>query len=129
VCSSDLNCNTKKEMILLSLHIEREMRTNAINKLAVYLHLDEPVSMTQIITYAQNQVRKNLIDYQEKFADLITRIEKVNTINKNLITFSLANVSNTINYIDSLTLSSPNYGPSGHIKAGNLQGRLISQAG
>ena len=85
--------------------------------------------MTQIIASAQNHIRKNLMDYQEKFADLIKQINKVNENNKHLITFSLSHVNNTISYINSLTSSYLNYSPSGQIKAGNLQGRLISQAG
>lgn len=124
-----LECNAKKERVLQSLHIALEKRMNAINNIATHLHLDKPVSMTQIIASAQNPIRKNLIDYQEKFADLIALLNKVNKNNKNLITFSLSYVCNTINYISGLTSSSPNYNPSGQIKAGNLQGRLISQAG
>ena len=106
-----------------------EIRMSAINKIAAHLHLDEPVFMTQIIASAQNHIRKNLMDYQEKFADLIKQINKVNEKNKHLITFSLSQVNNTISYINSLTSSSLNYSPSGQIKAGNLHGRLISQAG
>ena len=124
-----LNCNTKKEMILLSLNITLDMRISAINKIAEYLHVDKPVSISEIIAHASNRVGQNLMDYQEKFADLITRINKVNNNNKHLITFSLANVNNIISYINSLTSSYLNYNPAGQIKAGNLHGRLISQAG
>ncbi len=129
VLSDILNCNTKKEMVLLSLNMASDTRINAINKIAAHLHLDKPVSMSQIIASAQNQFRQNLMDYQEKFADLIKQINKVNENNKHLITFSLSHVNNTISYINSLTSSHLNYSPSGQIKAGNLQGRLISQAG
>jgi len=124
-----LNCNTKKEMVLLSLNMASDTRINAINKIVAHLHLDKPVSMSQIIASAQNQFRQNLMDYQEKFAALIKQINKVNENNKHLITFSLSHVNNTISYINSLTSSHLNYSPSGQIKAGNLQGRLISQAG
>ena len=129
VVADIFNFNIKKEMVLLSLNMALEMRTSAVDKLAAYLHLDEPASMTQIITCARNQIRKNLMDYQEKFAGLIAQIDKVNKMNKNLITFSLTHINNTINYINSLTPLHPNYSPSGQIKAGKLQGKLISQAG
>jgi len=129
VLTDILNCNTKKERILLSLNMALEMRMCAFNKIVAHLHLDKPVFMTQIIATAQNQFRKNLTDYQEKFADLTKQINTVNESNKHLITFSLSYVNNTISYINSLTSSYLNYSPSGQIKAGNLQGRLISQAG
>jgi hypothetical protein len=129
VLTDILDCNVKKERVLLSTNMSLEMRMSALNKIAVHLHLDKPVFMTQIITSAQNQFRKNLIDYQEKFADLIKQINKVNESNKRLITFSLSQVSNTISYINSLTSAYLNYSPSGQIKAENLHGRLISQAG
>jgi len=129
VIADILNCNTKKEMILLSLNIALDMRISAINKIAEYLHIDKPVSISEIIAHAHNRIGQNLMDYQEKFADLITRINKVNNNNKHLITFSLANVNNIISYINSLTSSYLNYNPAGQLKAGNLHGRLISQAG
>lgn len=129
VLADILNCNTKKEMVLLSLNMALEMRMSALNKIAARLQLDNPVFMTKIIASAEYHIRKNLMDYQEKFADLIKQINTVNVSNKYLITFSLSHVNNTINYINSLTSSYLNYSPSGQIKAGNLHGRLISQAG
>jgi flagellar biosynthesis/type III secretory pathway chaperone len=129
VLADILDCNAKKERVLLSLSMAVEMRMSALNKIAAHLHLDEPVFMTQIITCAQHHIGKNLLDYQEKFAELIKQINKVNDSNRHLITFSLSHVNNNICYINSLTSSYLNYSPSGQIKAGNLQGRLISQAG
>ncbi len=129
VLTDILDCNSKKEMVLLSLNMALEMRMSALNKIAAHLHLDQPDFMTQIIVSALHHIRKNLIDYQEKIADLIKQIHKVNENNKQLITFSLSYVNNNISYINSLTSSSTNYTPSGQIKAGNLHGRLISQAG
>jgi flagellar biosynthesis/type III secretory pathway chaperone len=129
VLTDILDCNTKKEKVLLSLSMAIETRMSALNKIAAHLHLDKPLFLTQIITVAQNQFRENLIDYQEKFADLTKQINKVNEKNKHLITFSLSQINNTINYINSLTSSYLNYSASGQIKAGNLHGRLISQAG
>jgi flagellar biosynthesis/type III secretory pathway chaperone len=129
VLTDILDCNTKKERVLLSLNMALEMRKNALNKIAAHLHLDKPVFMTQIIASAQDHIGKKLMDYQEKLADLITQINKINENNKRLITFSLSYINNTISYINSLTSSCLNYSPSGQIKAGNLHGRLISQAG
>ena len=129
VLTDILNCNARKEMVLLSLNMALDMRMSVIHKIAAHLHIDKPVSVSQIIAYAQHHIRKNLTDYQEKFTDLIKQINKVNENNKHLITFSLSHINNTINYINSLTSSHLNYSPSGQIKAGNLQGRLISQAG
>jgi flagellar biosynthesis/type III secretory pathway chaperone len=124
-----LDCNMKKERVLLTINMALEMRMSALNKIVAHLHLDKPVFMTQIIVSAQHHIRKNLIDYQEKFADLIKQINKINESNKRLISFSLSQVGNTISYINSLTSSCLNYSPSGQIKARNLHGRLISQAG
>ena len=79
--------------------------------------------MVQIISIncANYKIRKNLMDYQEKFAGLITQIDKVNKMTIKLIPFSLTHINNTSNYINILTLSHPNYNPSGQNKAGKLQ--------
>lgn len=122
-----LDFNTRKERVLLSLNMAQEMRMGDIKKIISHLNLDEPVSMAQLVAYARNHTRQNLIDYQEKFAGLITRIENINENNKELISFSLAHITNTLNYINSLTSSSPHYDRYGQIKAGYLQGKLISR--
>jgi tRNA isopentenyl-2-thiomethyl-A-37 hydroxylase MiaE len=122
-----LDFNTRKERALLSLNIVQEMRIAAIKKIALYLQLEEPVSITQLVAYAQSHTRQNLIDYQEKFAGLITRIEKINESNKELISFSLSHITNTLNYINILTSSNPHYDRYGQIKAEYLQGKVISR--
>jgi hypothetical protein len=65
----------------------------------------------------------------EKFSGPTARIEKMNEYSKSLITFSLSHISNTMNYISSLTSSQTNCHRSGKLKAGNLQDRLTSQEG
>lgn len=124
-----LEFNTKKERLLLSLNMATEMRISAIKKIAIHLNLEEPVAMRQLIAYAQNQTRQNLIRCQEKFSDLLLQIQRINENSKGLISFSIAHLGNTLKYINVLTSSQPNYDQSGHRKAGNLQGRLISKEG
>jgi flagellar biosynthesis/type III secretory pathway chaperone len=106
-----------------------EIRLNAVKKIASSLHLNEPVTMGQLISYAQDKTRQNLIDYKEKFAELILTVQKANNHNRALIEASLSYINNTLHYISSLTCSSPNYDRNGQIGAGNLQSRLISAAG
>jgi hypothetical protein len=88
-------------------------------------------AMAQIISIncAHYPIRKNLMDYEEKFAGMITQIDKVNKMKIQLILFSLAYINNVSNYIKKLTLSHPNYNPSIQIKAGKLQCKQISQSG
>jgi flagellar biosynthesis/type III secretory pathway chaperone len=124
-----LENNARKEAIVLSLNMTAGMRRKAVDTLAAGFHLDEPVSLTTIIERAPISTRQILSDYQEKFADIMEQVQKLNEANKNLISFSLTHVRNTFNYINSLVCSNPNYDHHGQIKAGNLQGRLISQAG
>lgn len=124
-----IDFNTRNERLLLSVRMATEIRMNAIKKITSCLQLDEPVTMGQLIAYAGDKTRQNLIDYKEKFADLILRIEKTNNHNRTLIAASLSHINNTLNYINSLTCSSPNYDRYGQFKAGNLQSRLISEAG
>jgi hypothetical protein len=124
-----IDFNSRNERLLLSVKAASEIRTNAIKKIASSLHLDEPVTMAQLIAYAQDKTRQNLIDFKEKFADLILKIEKTNNHNRELIAASLSHINNTLNYIGILTCSNPNYDRQGRIRAGNLQSRLISEAG
>jgi len=126
---SILENNARKEVIVLSLNMASEMRKKAVKKIASQLHFDDPPSLTKIIAHTQGNSRQRLLDYQEKFTDVMAIIKKLNEDNKNLITFSLAHVRNTFNYISSLLASNPHYDHRGQIKAENLQGRLISQAG
>jgi hypothetical protein len=124
-----LDLNARKERVLLFLSMAQDARTGITKKILSHLNLDEPASMSQLAAYAQQYTRQNLIDYQEKFSDLISRIDKINESNRNLIDFSLAYISNSLNYINMLTSHNPNYNRSGQIKAENLQGRLISREG
>jgi flagellar biosynthesis/type III secretory pathway chaperone len=124
-----IDFNSRNERLLLSVKMASEIRMNAIKKITSYLHLDEPVTMGQLIAYAPDNIRQNLVDYKEKFADMILKIQQTNNHNRELITASLSHINNTLNYIDSLTCPSPNYDRNGQIKAGNLQSRLISEAG
>jgi flagellar biosynthesis/type III secretory pathway chaperone len=124
-----IDFNSRNERLLLSVKMAADIRMNAIKKITSYLHLDEPVTMGQLIAYAQDNIRQNIIDYKEKFADMILKIRRTNNHNRELIAASLSHINNTLNYIDSLTCPSPNYDRNGQIKAGNLHSRLISEAG
>lgn len=124
-----IDFNSRNERLLLSVKMASELRVDAIKKITCRLHLDEPVTMSQLIAYAPDKTRQNLIDYKEKFADLILKIQKTNNHNRELIVASLSHIKNTLNYIDNLSCSSPHYDRHGQISAGNLQSRLISEAG
>lgn len=124
-----IDFNSRNDRLLLSVRMASEIRTDAIKRITACLHLEEPVSMAQLIAHAPAGTRQNLIDCKEKFADLIREIRKTNDLNRELITSSLAHVNNTLNYINSLTSPVPNYDRQGQIRAGNLQSRLISRAG
>jgi flagellar biosynthesis/type III secretory pathway chaperone len=121
--------NSRNERLLLSVKMASDFRMSAINKITSRLHLDTPPTMGQLITYAPDKTRQNLIDYKEKFTDLILRIQTANNHNRELISASLSHINNTLNYIDSLTCSYPHYNYHGQIRAGNLHGRLISELG
>jgi flagellar biosynthesis/type III secretory pathway chaperone len=124
-----IDFNSRNERLLLSVKMASELRVNAIKKITSCLHLDEPVTMSQLIAYAPDKTRQNLIDYKEKFADLILKIQKTNNHNRELIAASLSHIKYTLNYIDNLRCSTPHYDRHGQIRAGNLQSRLISEAG
>lgn len=124
-----LESNARKEVIVLSLNMAAEMRINAVKELSSQLKFSKPASLTQIIASTNGDIRQNLMDYQEKFAGIINQTKKANENNKNMISFSLSHIRNTFNYINSLIASNQNYDHQGQIKAENLHGRLISQAG
>jgi flagellar biosynthesis/type III secretory pathway chaperone len=124
-----VNFNSRNERLLLSVRMASEIRMSAIDKIVSCLHLDEPVNLAQLIAHARVGTRQNLINCKEKFADLILKIQQANNLNRELITASLSHINNTLNYINSLKSPLPNYDRHGQIRAGNLQSRLISQAG
>jgi hypothetical protein len=124
-----LEFNKGKEFLLLSINMAEATRMDIIKKILSVLKLDEPASMSQLVAHAQNNVRQNLVDYQEKFADIVSSIKTITDKNKDLIHALLSRTKKTINYINVLTSNNPNYNQYGQIKAGNLQGRLISQEG
>jgi flagellar biosynthesis/type III secretory pathway chaperone len=128
--SADLDTfNKRHEQLIISLQMASDIRMSAIKKITDHLHFNEPVTMTLLISHAQDQIRQNLLNYQEKFTALILQIKKMNDRNKNLIAVSLSQINNTLSYINGLTCSSPSYDQRGHVRAGNLQSRLISKAG
>jgi flagellar biosynthesis/type III secretory pathway chaperone len=124
-----VNFNSRNDRLLLSVKMASEIRMSAIDKIASCLHLDEPVTMAQLIAHARVSTRQNLIECKEKFADLILKIRQANNLNRELIAASLSHINNTLNYISCLRCPLPNYDRHGQIRAGNLQSRLISQAG
>lgn len=124
-----LDFNSRNDRLLLSVRMAAEIRANAVTKITSCLHLEEPVAMGQLIAHAPANTRQILIDCKEKFADLILEIRETNNLNRELIASSLSHINNTLNYINSLTCPVPNYDRQGQIRAGNLQSRLISQAG
>lgn len=104
-------------------------RAEAVGRIIARLGLDGPVSFIQMAAYADIATRQRLTGYRENFADRVRRIEEANEINRQIIALTLAHVSHNINFINNIWTSIPNYDQNGQIKAGNLQGRLISQAG
>lgn len=124
-----IDFNSRNERLLLSVKMASEIRMNAIEKITSCLNLDEPVTIGLLIAYAKDKTRQNLIDYKEKFADLLLKIQERNHHNRELIAASLSHINNTLHYINSLTCINSNYDRHGQIRAGNLQSRLISQAG
>jgi hypothetical protein len=124
-----IDFNSRNDRLLLSVQMASEIRMSAIKKITSCLHLDGTVTMGQLIAHAQVNTRQNLIDCKEKFADLVLKIRQTNSLNRELIAASLSHINNTLNYISNLTSPLPNYDRHGQIRAGNLQSRLISQAG
>ncbi|MFH1081239.1 MAG: flagellar protein FlgN [Pseudomonadota bacterium] len=104
-------------------------RAETIAKIVAHMGLEASVSFVQMAACADIATRQVLTRYREKFADIVNRIEEANEINRQIIALTLAHVSNNLNFIHNISSSIPNYDQQGQIKAGNLQGRLISQAG
>ena len=121
--------NSRKERVLLSLQMATSIRLEAQGKIAARLHLEEPVSMQHLIAHTDGEIRQNLLNYQEKFTDLRTQIEKMNKNNQELIEFSRNQIGILTNYISTLMSSSQNYNQQGYVMAQKLRGRLLSKEG
>jgi hypothetical protein len=63
----------------------------------------------QMISQVQDKTRKNFIDYKEKFADLIVKLQKSYNQSQALIEASLFQANNNINYNSVLTCYNPSY--------------------
>jgi flagellar biosynthesis/type III secretory pathway chaperone len=124
-----LDINARKAEAYRQSEAAAQRRVESIDRIVACLGLENPVSFAQLTACADVATRQILIGYREKFADMVRHIEKTNEINRQIITLTLAHVSNNLNFIHSISSSIPNYDQRGQIKAGNLQGRLISQAG
>ena len=127
--SDIVDIGAAKEKAFRESETAAHLRAEAVGYIIAHLGLDEPVSFVQLAAYADIATRQELTGYREKFADLVRRIEDANEVNRQIIALTLAHVSTNINFIHSISSSIPNYDQHGQIKAGNLQGRLISQAG
>jgi flagellar biosynthesis/type III secretory pathway chaperone len=124
-----LDVGTRKGDAFRQSEEAAQRRAEAVVQIVAHLGLESPVSFVQMAAYADVATRQVLIGYREKFADIVRRIEEANEINRQIIALTLAHVSNNLNFIHNISSSIPNYDQHGQIKAGNLQGRLISQAG
>ena len=124
-----LDISTRKGEAYRQSEAVVQRRVECIDSIIAYLGLEPPVSFAQLTACADVATRQILTGYREKFADIVCRIEKTNETNRQTIELTLAHVSNNLNFIHSISSSIPNYDHHGQIKAGKLQGRLISQAG
>lgn len=104
-------------------------RTESVGRIIAHIGVEAPVSFFQMAAYADVATRQVLTGYREKFADIVRRIEEANEINRQIITLTLAHINKNINFINNISSSISNYDHHGQVKAGNLQGRLISRAG
>jgi len=104
-------------------------RVEAVGRIIARLGLEDPVSFVQLAAHADAATRQILTGYRDKFAGIVRQIEKSNEANRRIIALTLAHINKNINFINNISSSISNYDHHGQMKAGNLQGRLISRAG
>ena len=121
--------NSRKERVLLSLQMATSIRLEAQGKIAARLLLEEPVSMQHLIAYTEGEIQQNLLNYQEKFTNLQTQIEKLNKNNRELIDFAISQIGILTNHINKLISPPPGYNQQGYVTAPKLHGRLLTQEG
>lgn len=124
-----LDVGVMKEKAMRNSEAAMRQRTFCMRQIIAHLGLQEPVGFAQVVAHADLETRQELTDCREKIADITGRIGNINEINRQTITSMLDHVGKNIRFINNISSSLPNYDRHGQIRAGNLQGRMLSKAG
>lgn len=124
-----LEISAAKEDAFHQSEAATQKRVESVERIITHMGIEVPVAFVHLAAHADAATRQILTGYREKFADIIHHIEKTNEINRQMITLTLAHINKNITFINNISSTISNYDHQGQMKAGNLQGRLISRAG
>ena len=123
--------NSKKEACLLKARNCQQNREETIKEFKKILSLDRQteLNLSLISSYAEDNLKQQLLACREKLYSLINTVKNSNDQNKGLLQDSISCTRASLTFIQKLTLFPMNYMPSGQLNMELPNGRLLNKEG
>jgi hypothetical protein len=122
--------NNKKETCILKARMLEEVRTNVVRKLSKHLGMEEKdLNISLLVSHVSEQQGTALKAQQRILMTLIGAIKETNTMNRDLVDYSLSYVRNSVNFINQLMCTGADYVNTGKLKTSNRNGIMLCKEG
>ncbi len=122
--------NAKKETCILKAKVLEEARMNSVKRIAKFLGLEkDAVNMTVLSSYANDNLREELKEYQADLSSLLMEIRELNRTSKDLMDSSLKFLRGSIDFMNELLSSGSTYMNTGKVTLLPRNGKLLRTEG
>ncbi len=122
--------HNKMETCLLKAKMLEEARGKAVKKIAMVLDVEErDINLTVLCDRARGKQKTELYSIQTTLTRIISTLKKANDESKALLDYSLFYVGSTMSFIGSILSAGAGYAETGKLKAGTMNGKILSREG
>lgn len=122
--------NSRKETLILKARMLDETRMKLIHKISKALVFDgKEINLSTLLPHADINQQKELVEHQSTFRSLLVSVNELSERNRLLIDSSIFYVRKSIKFLGRLISPDEIYLNSGRLKAGSMNGRILSRQG
>jgi len=122
--------NSRKETLILKARLLDETRTKLICKISKALDFNgKEINLSTLLPRAGMNQQKELVECQSTFRSLLVSVNELSERNRLLIDSSIFYVQKSIKFLGRLISPDETYLNTGRLKAGGMNGRVVSRQG
>ncbi len=122
--------HNKMETCMLKAKMLEEARGKVVKKIALILDMEErELNLTVLTGLARGSRQMELRFLQSNLTQLVQSLKKANDESKALLDYSLFYVGSTMSFIGSILSAGAGYAETGKLKAGTMNGKILSREG
>lgn len=121
--------NAMKEACISRAGMLEDARKELVRKIAKVLNLEDNLTISALLPYAEGSRRGELAKYRSLLRSLLKDIQKLNEDNKMLLSASLSRVRRSIGFLGQLVYPGTTYLNSGKLRSNNINGKILSREG